>query len=195
MKKGIFGNGGFGREIFHGIGDKFECVFFIDDIYYSGQSNSLPLSLFDPEKYELIIAVGSPVDRKKIVDKLPKNTKYFTYIDDRAIILDKNVIIGEGSIICANVIITTNVQIGKHCHINLSSTIGHDVVLKNFITISPSVNVSGNCEIGNFTYIGTNSSIREKITICDNVIVGLNSGVVKNITESGTYVGSPTKKI
>jgi len=44
-------------------------------------------------------------------------------------------------------------------------------------------------------YFGTNSSVREKISICDNVVVGLNAGVVKNITESGIYVGVPAKKI
>jgi UDP-3-O-[3-hydroxymyristoyl] glucosamine N-acyltransferase len=55
--------------------------------------------------------------------------------------------------------------------------------------------ISGNCKIGNNVYIGSNSSVREKITICDNVIIGLNGGVVKNITKEGVYVGLPVKKI
>ena len=37
--------------------------------------------------------------------------------------------------------------------------------------------------------------IREKISICDDVIIGLNSGVVGDIVESGVYVGTPAKKI
>jgi serine acetyltransferase len=44
-------------------------------------------------------------------------------------------------------------------------------------------------------YLGSNSSVREKTKITDDIIVGLNSGVVKNITESGTYVGVPAKRI
>ena len=55
--------------------------------------------------------------------------------------------------------------------------------------------LSGDVIIKDQVYIGTNSSVREKISICDNVTIGLNSGVVKNINESGTYVGSPLKKI
>jgi len=43
--------------------------------------------------------------------------------------------------------------------------------------------------------MGNNSSVREKINICDNVTIGLNGGVIKNITEPGTYVGTPVKKI
>jgi UDP-3-O-[3-hydroxymyristoyl] glucosamine N-acyltransferase len=43
--------------------------------------------------------------------------------------------------------------------------------------------------------MGTNSSVREKVNICDNVTIGLNGGVVKNINEKGVYVGLPVKKI
>jgi serine acetyltransferase len=43
--------------------------------------------------------------------------------------------------------------------------------------------------------MGTNSSVREKIKISNDVIVGMNAAVVKNIEESGTYVGVPVKKI
>jgi UDP-3-O-[3-hydroxymyristoyl] glucosamine N-acyltransferase len=55
--------------------------------------------------------------------------------------------------------------------------------------------ISGNCKIGDSVYLGSNSSVREKTKITDDIIVGLNSGVVKNITESGTYVGVPAKRI
>jgi len=34
-----------------------------------------------------------------------------------------------------------------------------------------------------------------KTTICDNVTIGLNSGVVKDINEKGVYVGLPVRKI
>lgn len=37
--------------------------------------------------------------------------------------------------------------------------------------------------------------LKKKINITDNVIIGLNSGVIKDITQEGTYVGTPVKKI
>ena len=55
--------------------------------------------------------------------------------------------------------------------------------------------VSGNVTIGEYFYMGNNSSIREKIIIGDNIKIGMNAAVVKDITESGTYVGVPIKKI
>lgn len=198
MKKGIIGNGGFGREVFHSFSDqdKENSIFFVSDEYYlNSMINTLPLSEFNYEKYEVVVAVGDPKLRENIVKYLPKKTKFFTHIHESVKLLDKNIEIGDGSIICAGTILTTNIRIGKHCHLNLQSTIGHDTIIGDFFTTAPGVKVSGNCTIGNRVYVGTNASIREKINICDDVTIGLNSGVVKDINESGIYAGLPSKKI
>lgn len=64
-----------------------------------------------------------------------------------------------------------------------------------YVTCAPKVSISGNCTIGNRVYIGTGAVIKEKISICDDVIIGALSFVNKDITEPGTYVGSPVRKI
>jgi sugar O-acyltransferase (sialic acid O-acetyltransferase NeuD family) len=154
-----------------------------------------PLSQFDPDKMTALIVVGDPVDRKNIANRLPKETEYFTFIHKSAQILDLKVEIGAGSIITANCIITTNVKIGKHCHLNLMSTVGHDCIIGDFFTTAPGAKISGNCTIGECVYVGTNASIKEKLSIHSLVKIGLNSGVVKHIEEPGIYVGTPAKKI
>jgi len=198
MKKGIIGAGGFGREVYSSLStrDRAECKFFVDDEYYkTGSDNILPLSKFNVTEYEIVVAVGDPLSRQKIVNSLPTNTKYFTHIHPTVIILSNDIQIGEGSVICAGSIITTNVVIGKHAHLNLQTTIGHDCEIGDYFTTAPGAKISGNCEIGDRVYFGTNSSVRQKITITNDVTIGLNAGVVKNISESGTYVGTPAKKI
>jgi sugar O-acyltransferase (sialic acid O-acetyltransferase NeuD family) len=195
MKKALVGAGGFADEVKAHMGE-FNMLCFVDDEYYKpNDKNVLPLSGFNPNEYEVLIAIGEPTARQKIVNKLPNETKYFTFIHPTAQILGNDVIIGEGSIVCAGSIITTNCVIGKHTHLNLQTTIGHDCVIGNFFTTAPGVKISGNCEFGNCVYVGTNASVKEKIQICDNVIIGLNAGVVKHITESGIYVGVPSKKL
>lgn len=192
MKKALIGNGGHAREVLPQIGKNLPC--FVDDEYVT--ENTLPLSSFDPKKYKIIVAIGDPLERKKIISKLPKNTKYFTFIHPSAQILDKKTItIGLGSFIGANSILTTNISIGEHTILNRGNQIGHDTKIGDFLSAMPGSIVSGNCNLGDCVYLGTNSSIREKINICDNVTIGLGSGVVKNISEPGTYVGLPAKKI
>jgi sugar O-acyltransferase (sialic acid O-acetyltransferase NeuD family) len=197
-KKGIIGAGGFGREVYWSLplNERISTVFFVDDEYYNGDNPLiLPLSNLNTDEYEVIVAIGDPIDRKKIVESLPRSTKYFTHIHSSVIILDPNVEIGEGSIICANSVLTTNIKLGKHCHLNLLTTIGHDCLIGDFFTTAPGVKISGNCNISNCVYFGTNSSIKQKINICENVIIGMNAAVVKNIDEPGIYTGIPSKKL
>lgn len=196
MKKAIIGAGGFGREVKSLLLDNNpnEIIdFFVDDKYVDDLS--FPISSLNITEYEVVIAIGDPATREKIVNSLPKDTKYFKAIHKSVQILDSNVDIGEGSIICSSSILTTNIKIGKHCHLNLQTTIGHDVRVGDFFTTAPGAKVSGNCSIGDRVYVGTNASIREKIKICADTTIGLNAGVVKNILEPGIYVGVPAKRI
>ena len=194
LEKAIIGAGGFASEIRVALGLP-NIKFFVDDQYMKVESGVYGLSQFDPEKYEVVVAIGNPIDRANIVQRLPKNTKYFTFIDPTAQIHGSDVSIGEGSIICAGTIITTNIKIGKHAHLNLLTTIGHDTQIGDYFTTSPGAKISGNCNIEDRVYFGTNSSVRQKIDICSDVTIGLNAGIVKNITEPGIYVGVPAKKI
>lgn len=192
MKKAIFGYGGHAREVAMQIGD--EITFFVDDVY---SNNTIkPISEFNPLKYEIIIAVADPQEREKIVNRLPKLTQFFTFIHPTAIISQNfDVIIGDGSFIGANSIITANVTIGNHAILNRANHIGHDCTIGNYLSMMPGSIISGNVNIGNKVYFGTNSSVRQKVDICHNVTIGLNAGVVKNILEPGVYIGTPAKKI
>ena len=194
MEKAIIGAGGFAREIKAALGLP-DTKFFVDEAYQKVESGIYGLSKFDPDKYEVVVAIGDPIDRARMVDKLPSNTRFFTFIDPSAQIQDVDVEIEEGSIICAGCIITTNVKIGKHTHLNLLSTIGHDTQVGDYFTTAPGAKISGNCKIGSKVYVGTNGSIRQKINICDEVVIGMNAAVVKNIDSSGVYAGVPAKKI
>lgn len=193
--RAIVGSGGFGREVFHHIksASQSECKFFVDDEY--ANEHASPLSTLDVNLYDVVVAIGSPVARKAMVQKLEAmGATFFTFVDPSVINLDYNEV-GEGSIICAGSILTTNITLGKHTHLNLQTTIGHDTVVGDYFTTAPGAKISGNCNIGECVYFGTNASVREKIIICDNVTIGLNAGVVKNIVEPGTYVGVPAKKL
>ena len=93
----------------------------------------------------------------------------------------------------SNVIITSDVKIGKGVLINLSCTIGHDTVIEDFVELCPSVNVSGNCTIGSFSFIGTNAVILPNINIGKNVIIGAGSVVTKHIPDNAVAFGIPAK--
>jgi len=196
----IFGSAGFAKEVWTICNRQGIIVnYFVDKNNIGKKVCNIPIIPDDKydAKYNAIIALGNPNLRQKIAEFVEKkNGKFQTLIDPRASILDPNSIkISEGCIICAGVVITIDVFLGKHCHVNLNSTIGHDTQIGDYVTISPGVNISGNVKIGKNCYLGTNAAIKEHINICDNVTVGMGSIVVKNIEEPGTYIGIPARRI
>jgi sugar O-acyltransferase (sialic acid O-acetyltransferase NeuD family) len=191
MKLAIFGYGGHAREVASQINNTVD--FFVDDEYSNEYTK--PISTFNHEIYMVMVAVADPKQREEIVKKLPKETRYFKFIHPTAQIIGKDVEIGEGSFIGPNTIITINTKIGKHAILNRGNHIGHDTKIGDYFSAMPGAIVSGDVNIGNKVYIGTNSSIKEKIQVCSDVMVGSNATVVKNIIDSGTYVGVPAKLI
>lgn len=194
-EKVLIGAGSFAREVrAHMNNFKMKC--FVNQKYFQpNDDNILLMSEFDPLTMQALIVVGDPNDRKAIFNKMPIETEYFTFIHPSAQLLGDDIVTGIGTYISANCIITTNVHLGDHTQLNLSSTIGHDCVIGKFFTTAPGVNISGKCDFGERVYIGTNSSIKDKIHICDDVVIGLQAGVVKDINEPGVYVGCPAQKI
>ena len=146
------------------------------------------------------IAIGSPAIRKSIVEKISRwNTKVnFPPLVDPSAIMDEDVgrvILDEGVIICAGVIMTTDIKIGRFTHINLDTTVGHDVEISSFTTLSPGCHISGKVSIGSCVFCGTGAVILENLSIADKTTLGAAGVVVKNITESGVYVGIPAKRM
>ncbi|MFQ8704540.1 MAG: acetyltransferase [Thomasclavelia sp.] len=202
----IVGASGFGKEIawvIDEIGD-FNIVGFIDDnrLILGKKINGIPVIgnvdflLDKTEQINVIVAIGNPIIRRKIIERLMHNKNIrFPNLIAKNVVISKHVEMGVGNIICSGTIMTTNIRLGNFNHINLSCTIGHDVCMQNFITIYPSVNVSGNVNIENNCELGTGTKIIQGISIINDTIVGAGSVVIKDIEESGTYVGIPVRKV
>lgn len=206
MKKSIFGAGGFSRDILSmwesmapmKYADLHESpTRFVDDEYWKGNNdNILPLSKFDPYKFMMIVSVGDPKLREEIVGRLPKETLFWTFCHSTAILENpKGIIIGEGSVISTYSIIVCNTVLGKHSHLNLNTIIGHDSCAGDYFTTSPGTVIAGDCKIGNRVYFGQNATCKQGLSICDDVTIGMNAAVVKDITEPGIYVGIPARRV
>jgi acetyltransferase-like isoleucine patch superfamily enzyme len=103
--------------------------------------------------------------------------------------IQNNVTIGERTRIQSHSFICSNTEIGSDCFI------GHGVMFINdkFADRNLSKDFLPT-KLGNKVYVGSNSSILP-VSICDDVVIGAGSVVTKNITESGTYVGNPARRL
>lgn len=201
----IIGNGGLSRELraylreFTGgqMGDDFYKIY-VSDEYHNGKedekNNIFKLSTIDTETSAVIIAIADPAVRRSIVEQLPADTHYFTFIHPMASIYTET--IGSGSIVGPNAVITTDVTVGAHCLINCNVTVGHDTKIGDYCTVNPGVNISGNCTIGEEVFIGTSAAVRENTKIINNTTIGMGAIVLNDITTPfETHVGVPAMKL
>ena len=202
----IIGASGFGREVAWLIEelDEFNVIGFVDDnkeiqdkkINDIPVVGGIPFLIDQKEETNVVIAIGNPTIRYKIYEQLKenKNIKFPNIIAKDVRISNSNKL-GIGNIICTQSILTVNITLGNFNHINLDCTVGHDVILHDFVTVYPSVNISGNVVVGNYSELGTGTKIIQGKSVTENVIIGAGSVVIKDLIEKGTYVGSPVRKV
>lgn len=142
---------------------------------------------------EFVIAIGNPYIREKIAIEL--QVKWYTAIHPTAVISSLDVEIGEGTVIMANAVVNPSAKIGKHCIINTGAIVEHDNILEDYVHLSPNVTLAGIVKVGKSTHIGAGSCTKQVLNIASDCIIGAGSVIVKDITESGTYVGVPARKI
>jgi len=125
-----------------------------------------------------------------------ENILFPVLIHPSAVIGDsKYVSIGEGSIICAGNIVTTNIVIGRHVILNLSCTVGHETQIGDYSSFMPTCNISGEVRIGEATFWGTGSKVINQKTIGNMVIIGAGAVVTSDLPDEVTAVGVPAKVI
>jgi sugar O-acyltransferase (sialic acid O-acetyltransferase NeuD family) len=206
----IIGAGGFGREVLdicdacNQIKPTFDVLGFIVDEQYGSPGtiiNGVPIlgdfSWLEKHVNQVSVAcsVGAPQYRRILIERAREfGCKFINLIHPQAIIT-KWVTYGEGVIICAASILTNQIIIGNHVQINLDCTIGHDVVLEDYSTLSPGVHISGNVRVGEGCFVGTGANVIEKLILGEWSIVGAGSTIVNDVPANSTVVGVPGKVI
>ncbi len=107
---------------------------------------------------------------------------------------------GRGIVVCAGVRFTNNIRVGDFAIFNLNATVGHDVVIEDFVNVAPGAAISGNVHLGTRSMIGTGAAVNqgtaeEKLSIGADTVVGSGSVVVKSCDEGAVYVGVPARRI
>lgn len=196
----IIGAGGHGRVIAD-LAEKlntYKEIAFLDDCAQS--SAEVPVlgkvseySRFADE-YEFVVGIGNNAVRRKLVETLFEKVQLVSLVHERAV-LAKNVKIGKGVVVFANAVLNVGAELGDGVIVNTAAVVEHDCKIGAFAHVCPRAVLAGSVEVGENTFIGVGSSVANNVRICSDVILGAGSVVVKNITEAGTYVGVPIRKV
>ena len=148
-----------------------------------------------PHSVKLLSAIGSPRARKAVASKMSGWGFRFCSVVHPSARMSRFVEIGEGTIVTAGNIITTQIRLGNHVLMNLDCTVGHDSVINDYCVVSPGAHISGNVTLGEGVELGTGACVIPGKRIGDWSIIGAGSVVVKDIPSHVTAVGLPCRVI
>lgn len=208
----VVGAGGFGREVLDVAESMnqssdppvFEILGVLDDhpaeenlqrlerrgTCYLGTTDAW-LSAGSAARY--VIGVGAPRARRRLDDRLSSAGLRAATLRHPSATLGPQVEVGEGTVICAGVRITNNVRLGRHVHLNLNVTVGHDCQIRDFVSINPLAAISGDCAIGQEVMFGTGSVILQGLSVGDAATVGASACVVRNVPPGAIVKGVPAR--
>ena len=204
----IIGARGFGREIYNvatqckEFNNEWIIKGFLDDNKNAldGFENYPPI-LSSVEDYEVqendlfVCALGEVKYKAKYINLILGKKGTFTNIIHPTAIINMNVKLGVGVIICPFTYISNDVTIGNFVTIQTHSAVGHDVKIGNY------------CQINALTFFGGFSILEDSVTmnpgtmlvpkkrIGEATVIGINSTVLKDTKPNVTAFGTPAKEI
>jgi sugar O-acyltransferase (sialic acid O-acetyltransferase NeuD family) len=206
----VFGAGGFGLEVamlidqINAESNRWRLIGFFDDgIKRGDRVNNLPLlgGIDDLNRWStplaVVFAIGMPRIKKKIILQVNNERISYPVLRHPSVICGPKeyVRIGEGTIICAGTIITTNIEIGKHVILNLACTVGHQAVIGDYSSFMPSCNISGEVIVGEASFWGTGAKVINRKHIGAYTKIGAGAVVTTDIPDNVTAVGVPAKVV
>ena len=202
----IIGAGGFGREVLDVVraidaaGGNWNFIGFLDDgdvdVDRLARIDARHLgrcSDFDKFASCYVIGIGSAEARKTLASQLDAVGGQASTLVHPSSTMGADTTMGEGCVITAGVRLTTNIRIGSHVDLHVNSTVGHDSVLEDFVSVFPGATISGDVHLGKGVTIGTGANVLPGISIGPNASVGAGAVVTRDVPDGVTVTGVPAK--
>jgi len=204
----IIGAGGLGRELIdlveavNAVERRFQLLGFVDDgspdealLQRRGTRLLGPIRELARIDAVYVIGIGAPTARKAI-DELMTGTgrRAATLVHPSAVVGGENRL-GEGTVICSHVSVTTNVSTGRHVQLHVNCTVGHDAALASYVTVLPGATVAGRVVLEEGVTVGTNAAVIQGIRVGALAIVGAGAAVVRDVAAGVTAVGVPARPV
>ena len=205
-KIAIVGAGELGKQVLEIVNTegKYITVGFFDDSLSSNKAHGLTilgstdtiLEQFSLNKFDgLIFAIGyKHLDKKQAFLEQFSSIPFYSTIHPSAVI-EPTAIIDKGVIVYANCYVGHRCKLKNGSIVNVGCNIPHDNIIKSCSFLSVGVQMGGGTTIGSCTFIGVGATISDGLQLTNNVTIGAGSVVIKDINESGTYIGVPAKRL
>jgi len=199
----ILGASGHGRVVAD-LAARLDCyprIAFLDDD--PARTEALGFPVLGPgawmprflQDFELFIAVGDNQVRQTLQEQAEAlGARLATLVHPQAV-LGTQVRLGPGTVVMAGAVINCGSSLGRGCIVNTSACVDHDNLLEDFVHVSPGARLAGTVHIGQGTWIGIGATVINNRSVAAGCRIGAGAVVIRDITQKGTYVGIPARRL
>jgi sugar O-acyltransferase (sialic acid O-acetyltransferase NeuD family) len=141
-----------------------------------------------------VIAVAAPSVRRRIGETVSGYGRCAVTLVHPASTVERDVSIGDGSIVMAGVRIQDSARLGNHVFVNANAVVGHDVVIGDYTSVSPLAMLAGGVHIEDEAMIGAGAVVLPGRKIGRNSVVGAGAVVTTDVPAGTCFVGVPARQ-
>jgi hypothetical protein len=140
-----------------------------------------------------VIGTGSGRTRARLDQVAHRDGRRCSTLAHPAAVIGARVSLGEGNVIWPGAVLTADITLGRHVHVNAGVTVGHDAHADDYVTFLPGCTASGSTRIGSGSTIGAGATVIDGVTIGANVMVGAGAVVIGDVPDNTVVVGVPAR--
>ena len=147
------------------------------------------------EHDRVIVAVGNNKTRKTVADSLVRmEERFFSAIHPSAVI-GHEVTLGQGIMVCGNVVVNPESTVGDHVILNTGCTVDHHNRIEDYVHIAPGVHLGGDVTVRDGALVGIGCSVIPSVHIGKWSVTGAGSVVTGNVADGALVCGVPARLI
>jgi sugar O-acyltransferase (sialic acid O-acetyltransferase NeuD family) len=143
----------------------------------------------------LLMGIGDPKVKKALYGELKAKCALFASLIHPSAVIAKTAKLGEGVVVCPHAFVSADAVVGELCAINGNSSVGHDVRLGSFSTLSSHVDLTGWVQVEECVFFGSGARVLPRVKIGYGARIGAGAVVMRTVPADTVMFTPPAKRL
>ncbi|KAI9008721.1 trimeric LpxA-like protein [Hyaloraphidium curvatum] len=164
-------------------------------VHLRSENEALEFASRHPQ-LDVFVSHGTPASRKRLAARLRSLLPGIRFPPAMHPLLcpAMNCTFGEGTFVAPFARIGPNASVGAFCHVGPFTIISHDCRVGDYVQLNGHNSIGGGTRLEEGVHLGLNAHVGDHVGVAPWTVIGLNSGVLRSITEGGvTWIGTPAR--
>lgn len=143
----------------------------------------------------LFMAIGDPDAKRRIGEMLTARGGQFATLIHPTAVIARTATIQEGAVVCPQALVSADAHVGRLVALNAMTSVGHDVVLGDYSTLSSHVDLTGGVQVGEGCFFGSGARVLPKVRIGTGARIGAGAVIMRNVRAGAVMYAPPARRL